>query len=444
MGARLGAAAVLALAAAAAAQPPAAAPRPYLELARSVASWLESREVRTEHGLSWPIGEPFEPGEQSANLYSGTSGIVLFLLEMHHATGEAAFLERATAGADHLIAADDRGDCGLYTGAAGIAFTLWETHRRSGELRFAQAARERLARVHAAAQAAGDGVSWTPVTDVIGGSAGIGAFLLWAARAMDDPPSLALAQRAGRWLIAQAQREGEGRRWPMAKDSEREYPNFSHGTAGVAWFLAELYRAKGEKAFLDAAIDGARYLEATAVDGLVLHHRPGGEELYYLGWCHGPPGTTRLYEALGEITGEARWRQHVDAALEALVASGIPESRPAGFWNNAGQCCGTAGVIEWLLEVGTEPAHQALLGRLVEDLRARATTDENGTRWVVAEHRVRPELLGAQTGYMQGAAGIGMCLLHLDGAQCGRDPAIALPDAPTALGSGRASAPRRR
>ena len=40
-----------------------------------------------------------------------------------------------------------------------------------------------------------------------------------------------------------------------------------------------------------------------------------------------------------------------------------------------------------------------------------------GLRWVQAEHRVRPELLVAQTGYMQGAAGIGMWLLRLDAAE---------------------------
>jgi hypothetical protein len=33
------------------------------------------------------------------------------------------------------------------------------------------------------------------------------------------------------------------------------------------------------------------------------------------------------------------------------------------------------------------------------------TPGGKGLRWVQAEHRVRPELLVAQTGYMQGAAG---------------------------------------
>ena len=36
-----------------------------------------------------------------------------------------------------------------------------------------------------------------------------------------------------------------------------------------------------------------------------------------------------------------------------------------------------------------------------------------------AEHRVRPELIVAQTGYMQGAAGIGSALIHLHASALG-------------------------
>jgi hypothetical protein len=50
--------------------------------------------------------------------------------------------------------------------------------------------------------------------------------------------------------------------------------------------------------------------------------------------------------------------------------------------------------------------------------------------WIQAEHRVRPDLLVAQTGYMQGAAGIGMLLLHLEAFEKGRGAEIILPDSP--------------
>jgi len=61
---------------------------------------------------------------------------------------------------------------------------------------------------------------------------------------------------------------------------------------------------------------------------------------------------------------------------------------------------------------------------------ARATRDDRGTRWVQAENRIQPGNLLAQTGYMQGAAGIGMWLLRLDAAQKNRAPFVRFPDSP--------------
>jgi hypothetical protein len=80
---------------------------------------------------------------------------------------------------------------------------------------------------------------------------------------------------------------------------------------------------------------------------------------------------------------------------------------------------------------GGASAHLAFARRTADDLLTRATTDSGGLMWVQAEHRVRPEFLVAQTGYMQGAAGIGMMLLHLDARLTGREsPRIVFPDTP--------------
>jgi hypothetical protein len=126
------------------------------------------------------------------------------------------------------------------------------------------------------------------------------------------------------------------------------YPNFSHGTAGVGYFLTRLYAATREPAFLEAARAGARYLDAVATRAgggeLVFHHEPGGGDLFYLGWCHGPAGTARFYHALGQVTGEHVWEEKIRAGARALLLSGVPEQRTPGFWNNVSQCCGDAAV----------------------------------------------------------------------------------------------------
>jgi lantibiotic modifying enzyme len=109
----------------------------------------------------------------------------------------------------------------------------------------------------------------------------------------------------------------------------------------------------------------------------------------------------------------------VDRGSRGILASGIPEERTSGFWNNVSQCCGSAGVIEHFLNQYRrtgDPEHLAFARRMADDLLARATEEHGGLSWVQAENRVQPDNLEAQVGYMQGAAGVGIALLHLDAA----------------------------
>jgi lantibiotic modifying enzyme len=133
------------------------------------------------------------------------------------------------------------------------------------------------------------------------------------------------------------------------------------------------------------------------------------------------------------VTGDKVWMSWVQKSANAILASGIPEQRTPGFWNNVSQCCGSAGVAQFMLDLhgsSRDPKHLAFARKMTADLLARATRDEKGTRWIQAEHRVQPDLLVAQTGYMQGAAGIGMWLLRLDAQQRKRTPFVRFPDSP--------------
>jgi len=413
--------------------------RPHLDVAKNVACWIEASRIVTEHGVTWPA-DPADPNSVGTTLYTDSPGVVLFLLDLYHATGDSAYLESACAGADHLMAqrpAEGEVSAGLYTGTAGILFCLQETFRASGRREYGEGARRSLERLHLAAQEVGSGVTWDSVTDIISGSSGIGLTLLYADRAMSKDTSTDLAVLAGRRLLDLASSEAGGLKWSMAPEYARLMPNFSHGTAGVAYFLASLYEVSGDREFLDAAIGGARYLQAVArtdSDSFsVFHNEPDGLDLYYLGWCHGPPGTARLFYRLANLTGDDDWMSWVYRAARTLMQSGIPEQQTPGFWNNVSRCCGHVGVGEFMLSlyrVSENDTYRDFAQRVTTDLLRRASEDASGVSWVQAEHRSRPELLVAQTGYMQGAAGIGTYFLHLDALEQGTDPAIVLPDSP--------------
>ncbi len=421
--------------------PTSAAGASKLEMAVDAARWISACRIVTDHGVVWPA-DPNDPSTVSLDLYHGSSGVVLFLLELYRSTGEGNYAREAILGADHIVHAVDSGHDrhpGLYTGLAGMGVALTETYRAGGESAYRDAADRCFALLRRSVVQAGAGVTWDQATDIISGCAGIGLALVYAGRQLGLDWPLEMAVAAGRRLAELGVEDRGGLKWPMSPDYDRLMPNFSHGTAGVCYFLATVYGIAREREFLDAALAGGRYLQAISDtdDGgcLVFHHEPGGEGLYYLSWCHGPAGTARLFYRLAEVSGDESWMEWVHRCARALVRSGIPERRTPGLWNNVSQCCGDAGVGEFLLALVRrtgDPSYWTLTDRIVRSVTQRAASSAQGTCWVQAEHRARPDMLVAQTGFMQGASGVGSFLLHVDAFERGKDSSIALPDSPFA------------
>lgn len=411
-----------------------------LDVALGAAKWISTARYEAKDGAAGWALDPRRPGGVDSTLYNGMPGVVLFFLELHKATGDARWLAEARAGADHMMTFFDghRGKdwYGLYTGLAGDAWVMEETHRATGAGKYRDAARRSVRTIRERAQKSGAGAAWpagSSAYDIVSGSAGIGLFLLWAEREMKEKDARETAVAAGRHLLSVGKPAAGGTKWGISASGPRMYPNFSHGTAGVAYFLASLYQATGDKTFLDGALAGVRYLEAIADrrnGGFkVFHSEPGNEYLHYMAWCHGPAGTSRLFYRLALATQDDRWLEHVKRGARATIDTGLPEERTPGFWNNVGQCCGNCGVGEWFLalrRIAPSAEGDRMIARIAADTLTRATTDKDGMRWVQAEHRVRPDLLIAQTGWMQGAAGVGAFFLHRDNPK----DAIIWPDSP--------------
>ena len=190
--------------------PPLAPDRPHLAAAVDAARFIETAAIRTPRGTVW-LANPKDADSASADLYSGSAGVVLFYLELHRATGDPAHLAAARSGADALLASlDAQTDPGLYTGLAGIGFVLSEVARQTGEAPYRDGARRVVTRLRDSAVTRGAGVEWNDTTDVISGSAGIGLFLLYAAQALDVPEARALAASAGRRLLERGRADAGG------------------------------------------------------------------------------------------------------------------------------------------------------------------------------------------------------------------------------------------
>ena len=409
----------------------------YRDGALEAARWIRASAIHTDQGTVWPA-DPADAKSVNDTLYAGTPGVILFFIEAFRSTGDPSFLKDARAGADRLLGtfANEK-ESGLYVGVAGIGFALTEAFKATGDSKYRQGAMACATLLGERAKKAGKGIEWNDTTDIIAGGAGIGLFLLYAARELKEPAFRDLAIQDAQRLIELAQPENDGMKWRMSPGFARLMPNFSHGTAGIAYFLVTVYQETQKREFLDAALAGAKYLQGVArTDGdicLVFHNEPDGKDLYYLGWCHGPVGTARLFYRLYKVTGDRSWMDWVKKAARGIMQSGIPEKQTPGFWNNVSQCCGSAGVAEFFLSlhrVTGDRTYVEFSKKVAAQVLAKSTRDRQGTRWIQAEHRVKPELLVAQTGYMQGAAGIGMLLLHLDSFQRGKKASVNFPDSP--------------
>jgi lantibiotic modifying enzyme len=332
----------------------------------------------------------------------------------------------------------------LFTGLGGFAVVFNELHRATGDERLRDDIEETFDLIRQFATETPEGTHWRQTTEILWGTAGIGCVLLTIGRQWIGDEAVALATRAGDWLLTQARPASVGVRWTLGEGPLRQrpdlrhvwFPNFAHGTAGIAFFLARLGALTGDQRFLDAALDGSRWVLSTCkTEGDICaarHHDPDAFDkpmqigplrapndhrpLYTLGWCHGPPGLAWLFRELQVVTGDESWADWVSRAARAVRQSGIPEQREPGFWDNVGRCCGSAGVAELFLDLHSWRGNSddvEFAQVIVDDLLDRAIIDENGMRWSNVEFRNDPPALPPETSFLQGASGIGCTLLRL-------------------------------
>jgi lantibiotic modifying enzyme len=412
------------------------------EAAREALRWVTDAAVPVPGGLAWP--ETRQPdGRVSDDLYDGTAGVLMALAEAR-LSGIAdfdAFAAGAVGRLSYLGGADPAGDgtpdpgdpanpppdprrAELYIGLAGYPVALRGWAAAAGD--------------QAAAATADQTMAWlaglvepdqpvSAIRDLIIGEAGI----LLALVTMNAGPSAAEATAraanwiAGRLLAGTRWPDGEpgGPDWVMGGGFEYFMPNFSHGAAGIAFVLATASGPLGRPDLLDLAAAAGRRLERLGrrPDGtLTVPHsipqHPGADPVSY-GWCHGAAGTSRLFTLLERLRPGEGWAGCAAAARAAIRASGLPARLWPGFWDNLGQCCGTAGVGEVALDHYQDTGDRDWLDFadvLAADLLRRAIADGAGARWSHTEHRLSPPELEPVVGWMQGAAGIAGFLLRLD------------------------------
>lgn len=386
----------------------------FLEAADAIGRRIAADAIWHDGRCSW-VGGFEEPGKPwraeyralDGDLYDGTAGIGLFLAHLAAANGTGEVRRAAVGALRHAVGRAGRRE-GLHVGSLGVAWAAARAAALLGEEELLEAAR-----VLTAARPVADGC-----LDVVAGSAGSLLARLALAEALDDPPPAEEAVALGERLVAAATVTRHGWSWPGPdRPGRRHLCGLSHGAAGIAWALLELFAATGESRFRDAAGGGFRY-ERSWLDrrsGTWPDLRIGGQRRGPGGrvrspaiatWCHGEAGIALTRLRAAEVMGTEPYAEEAAIAL-ATTRRELAAALPYDL-EDVTLCHGAAGAGDVLLGSGDELAFE-----LGERMLARHDPAEidwpSGTR------------AGTTPALFQGMGGIGWWFLRL------HDPAIASP-----------------
>jgi lantibiotic biosynthesis protein len=373
----------------------------YLDIASRIAARLCRDALWSRGRCNWTAdfleNGGVAHGALVPDLYAGTCGIALFLARMAAATGERIFRITADAALRQALEKLPMEAGGLYSGGLGIHYVAAEMDREidaDAVIRQAEPDRSEL--------------------DLIGGSAGAIAVLLYLHRRSPNARLLEAAIEHGDLLLAEASKEEIGWSW-KTMEAARNLTGFSHGAAGIGWALAELYAVTHEIRFRAAAREAFRYERScwNPEERNWPDFREAEPE-YPVLWCHGAAGIgfsrLRAWQILGD-------RELLEEARSALATVGENMASP----QNYSLCHGKMGNADLLIHASQVLSEEAWL------TPAQAAADEGFERF---ERRRVPwpcGLPGANEtpDLMLGLAGIGHFYLRM--ADPAGTPTVLLP-----------------
>jgi type 2 lantibiotic biosynthesis protein LanM len=370
-------------------------------------NWLGS--VMENVNGSWTIIER----ALGPDLYGGTSGIALFLARLAEVTGEKLFRRTAVGALNQAWSRREdvvpQARLGFYSGWLGIAYARLAAAESLGQPDQCVRAVEVVASL---AEAKPD-----PLTlDVISGSAGAIPAALELHRRLGKESLLSFAQAQGEHLLRTARKRKQGWSWKTLEMSVRDdLTGFSHGAAGIAWALLELYKVTGEARWRSAAEQAFLYerrwfdpQESNWADLRLLDQtaaqspKPGCS----MAWCHGAPGIALSRIRAWEILRDESWRREAEAAL-AATAKALEAPGQAAVANYS-LCHGQAGNAEALIYASQvlDPSY----------MRAAEATAERGLQFYHTPRAAWPcgvPGAGETPSLLLGLAGIGYFYLRM-------------------------------
>jgi type 2 lantibiotic biosynthesis protein LanM len=386
-----------------------------LRIAMELADEIETKAFRQENGhIGWmvlhysPAAERYTLQPMENDLYNGRAGVGLFFAALEKIVPGSRYRALAHASLTpvrHWLkrATDEELTelgFGGYAGLSSIVYALTRAGEFLGDGELIEGAR------YAALRIRPDQIESDQSLDAMNGAAGAIPALLACHAATGEPKVLAIATACGRHLLQSRAPDQFGlKTWPTLE--KRYLTGFSHGAAGIAYALLQLYKVTADPEFYDAAAEGICFEGRAFVpeqnnwpDYRRAATRLSQDPMFCMAWCHGAPGIGLGRIAALDVMDTRDVRRDIQAALESTSSADLlPRDH---------LCCGNAGLMDTLCAAGERLA-QGEWSRTALQLAARTIARGN---------RRGGFSIGFDNGFFnpslfQGTAGVGYQLLRL-------------------------------
>lgn len=378
-----------------------------------IADKLIASATARKNGIGWTGNSSAGEALETFDFYDGSAGVTYFLLKAYQALGREEYLQAARRSLDHIRNEARQDQHGLYfndsvngvfQGNAGPGYLFLYAHHVTGDKRDLDTAEAIARRIVAVPQTMA-----TSSPDIISGAAGTGLFLLAMDEATGDSRYLEGARNLGDFLLERAETRGAGATWKLtAEGHEYYFVGFSHGPAGIGYYLDRLYRRTGEQRYQVDAERAMNHIESIArheKNFVKWYH----EELerstrYSSQWCHGAPGMNPFFLQLYADGHKGKFLDWAVANTRYLLDQGVDVRK------NPGVCHGIAGNTASLYEMyrttGDKNYLQAI--KAAVDMLYREIELSPGMSSSVADY---------DYSYMTGLAGVGdfLVLMYSEG-----------------------------
>ncbi len=449
----------------------------YVEIAEQTARWVKQHEKKQKVGKTWEqspdSSEDFSnyPVLTDKCLYGGSSGVGCFYLRMYEVTKKEEYLNEAKEAAKWILAdyegpsfydtlkVKHEGDrlvhvknmagwaAGLMNGPTGQAVFILQLYKATGDKAYLDFAVKAADDLFTAAIKDEYGIHFSEQQDLVGDM----SFIFLLTNIFDvtkDSKYIELAKGICDYVIHRAKPAKNGGKYYNVVDlSLIDFPkgsvwvNWAHGSAGVGFLLAAVYKYTKEEKYLSAAKDAAAYLEGIAVgdeDGVLIPYLDNeftgpSDEFYYLSVCHGPAGTANLFHLLYKLTGDSHYLDFAVRLSRGIIKAGAPEEFSRGYWPSQALCCGTPGILQHFvsmykltgsnefLEYARRTARFVIGQSHVADNPETIYRPVSYRTWYGNWWRTIPTEVHSYTGLYLGAPGNAWALLSLYGAEKGLD-----------------------